>query len=364
MKKFGTLIGNSSRMKSIYGTIEKAAGVDVPVFIIGETGTGKELVAREIHNRSARKDKPFVAVNMGAVPSELVASELFGHIKGSFTGATENRIGRFQEASDGTLFLDEIITMDERVQISLLRVLESKKFRQVGGRTDYETNARILAAANQDPEHEVRSNHFRSDLLHRLQVIRINIPPLRDRKSDIQQLAQHFFQEICSNYSLNSSGISLEAMNILKEYPWPGNVRELRNVIFHAAIMAGDEDISPQHLPEYLRDEQKANLQIAESTIPDHQPQEETELTTPVMQSPTGFNNTAAAAVANPAMANTAMREGVFLPLGLSMEEVEKVYITKTLAMTGQNKTRTAKLLGISRKSLYSKLQRLGLMEE
>lgn len=331
-------------MQNIFALIEKAAKVDLPVLIRGETGTGKELVAWEIHTRSARKEQPFVPINMGAIPPELLGSELFGHEKGSFTGAAGNRVGRFQEAQGGTLFLDEVLAMDDRVQISLLRVLESAKYRRVGGENDLDSDVRILAAVNEDPMKQVRQKRFRIDLLHRLQVLQINIPPLRQRKRDITILARHFLAEMSREYENVADGISSTALRMLSIYDWPGNIRELRNVLYHAAILAGRNDIQPEHLPDRVRpesEESSPTLVPSDSLPPQH----------PL---PVGLPGMPP----HVSPSDTALSDGIYIPLGLSLEEVEKAYILKTLSLVGNNKTRASERLGLSRKTLYTKLAR------
>ncbi|MFH1741748.1 MAG: sigma-54 dependent transcriptional regulator [bacterium] len=342
--RFGTLVGAGKRMQRIFALIEKTAEVDMPVLILGETGTGKELVAREIHNRSMRRDKPFVPVNMGAIPLELLGSELFGHEKGSFTGAAGPRIGRFQEARGGSLFLDEILTMDDRLQVALLHVLENGKYRRIGGQRDLNADVRILAAANEDPLKRVRTKQFRVDLLHRLQVLRINIPPLRRRKSDIPILVCYFLGQMAEDYENISHRISKEAMKAITAHTWPGNVRELRNVLYHSAIVAGGVEIQPEHLPEQIfntafHDDISWLKPHAEGVQP----------RAPLVASPP------TSAAISP---ESHMGEGVFFPLGLSLEEVERAYVLKTLALLGNNKTKAAERLGVSRKTLYTKLAR------
>ncbi len=342
IEKFGTLIGTSKRMKNVYALIEKAAKVDLPVLIMGETGTGKELVAREIHLRSQRTNKRFIAVNMSAIPSELLASELFGHEKGAFTGATSAREGRFQEAKGGTLFLDEILTMEDRVQVALLRVLEVGKFRRVGGTRDIKTDVRILASVNEDPLKAVKAKQFRIDLLHRLQVIRVHIPPLRRRKNDIPILVRHFLKDISMAYEHVSDSVSKEVLHILARHEWPGNVRELRNVLYHAAVSSEGGVIEPKHLPVHILD----------GANPSDLPQVPAKNTAfPAAQNATDDRPPLQEGIIWP-------QEGIFLPVGLSLNEVQKAYILKTLSLMGNNKTKAAQALGVSRKSLYDRLKR------
>ncbi|MBD3265447.1 AAA domain-containing protein [bacterium] len=370
VKSFGSLVGQSKRMQKIHATIEKFAAVEYPVMIVGETGTGKELVARELHDRSLRKDKPFVAVNMSAIPSELIASELFGHEKGSFTGAVSQQKGRFEEAEGGTLFLDEVITMDDKVQVALLRVLETGKFRRVGGTKDLETNVRVISSSNQNPYHAVRANRFRIDLLHRLQVVRITIPPLRKRKRDIPLLVKHFLMNVNEAYQHINTSVSTDAMQVLKEYTWPGNVRELRNVVIQAAAGANNQTILPEHLPiysaGYAEDEELLDGQEEQASLPSNiqtpdMPASDMPANMPSPNMPISTGNVAGAEGGN--IFNTAP-EGMFIPVGLSLNEVEKAYILKTLSLNGNNKTKAAKILGLSRKTLYDKLCKWDLLEK
>lgn len=332
----GRLLGRSAGIKKVLELIDKAAKVDLPVLLVGETGTGKELAALEIHDRSSRREAPFVAVNMGALPAELIASELFGHVKGAFTGALHARLGRFAEAEGGTLFLDEITTMDERLQVALLRVLEVQCFRQVGGSRNIPTNVRVIAASNQNPREAVRKGRFRADLFHRLQVFRIHLPPLRMRRNDIRLLAAHFLDQFREEFAGEVSGISEEAVRFLRNYGWSGNVRELKNVIAQAAVMAEKGEIRPEHLPTRIARPPEGSDQ-APPAPPETLPLPSHGVTT--------FPSDPSA-------------QEILLPTGLSLAEVERAYILMSLAACGNNKTQTAKMLGISRKTLYSKLAR------
>ncbi len=339
--KFGELVGNSTPMKKVFFMIEKAASVDFSVLIVGETGSGKELVAREIHNRSMRKKHQFVAINTGALPTELVTSELFGYEKGAFTGANNKREGYFYEANKGTLFLDEILTMDERTQVTLLRVLESGQYRRISGHEVHQTNVRIISATNEDPAHAIQSSQFRMDLFHRLQVMRIDIPPLRKRKKDIPLLAQHFLQELSENY-YPDIGISADAMGHLEAYDWPGNVRELRNVLMQAAVLNDGQEIRTDHLPTHI---QQFNMDVTDwsQQIPSNIYKRDS-------LPSNGKNNASKRDIWLSGM------DGVYLPMGLSLKEIQRLYILKTMSTNGNNKSRTAKILGLSRKTLYDKL--------
>lgn len=347
---FGPLVGTTTGMRRVFALIEKAAKMEVPVLILGETGTGKDLVAQEIHRRSGRRACPYVAVNMGALPPDLVASELFGHAKGAFTGAADAKAGRFQEARGGTLFLDEITTMKEAVQVALLRVLETGKFRRLGAKRDTPTDVRLISATNMDPQQAVLRIGFREDLLHRLQVLRIDLPPLRRRKSDIKRLAEHFLGLFREEFDTQINGISMGALQVLKLYHWPGNLRELKNVIAQGAILAEHGKIRAEHLPSRITspDERDAAVRgIPPSTS---------------IEAAGGVPDSAGDFTRLPPATNFPPVDGVFVPVGFSLDEVEKAYVLKTLATCGHNKTRTAKVLGISRKALYDKMERWGLL--
>lgn len=346
---FGSIVGASARMRKVYASIRKAARVDMPVLIVGETGTGKDLVAREIHQRSHRKEGPFVVANMGALPAELIASELFGHVKGAFTGALQTKIGRFQEAQGGTLFLDEITTMDERVQVALLRVLERGRFRRVGGKRDTTSDARVLAASNVDPRHAVHVGLFREDLLHRLEVLRISLPPLRSRKSDIRLLCHYFLGNVTKGFDIDVKGISRNALHALRSYPWPGNVRELKNVIAQAAVTAQSGQIEAEHLPPRVStptaDQVQGRGQSERAVLDD------SHMLVPSVPARGRVFPGGPAGV----------QGGVFIPVGTPLADAEKRYVLRVLEACANNKTRAAELLGISRRTLYNKLSQWGV---
>ncbi|HEQ60071.1 MAG TPA: sigma-54-dependent Fis family transcriptional regulator [Firmicutes bacterium] len=347
--QYGSLIGNSPRIQNVFAFIDKAARAEIPVLIVGETGTGKELVAREIHQRSRRRTGPFVPVNTGALPKELIASELFGYARGSFTGATETKQGRFSEARKGTLFLDEISTMDEIAQTSLLRVLETHKFRQIGGKRDLSVDVRIITATNMDPRRGVREGIFRQDLLQRLQVLKIALPPLRRRKGDIKLLVPYFLDLFQQEFGTSVEGFSHETLALLRDYDWPGNVRELKNVVAQAVVMAESGQITPEYLPSRICSQSQQQDELEESSLQTLGPKAPQSLAATPLGSYPGDTLPIVAA------------EGLFLPLGLSLEEVERAYVLKMLAVCGNNKTLAAKRLGTSRKSLYDRLKRWGL---
>jgi transcriptional regulator with PAS, ATPase and Fis domain len=239
-------------MQKVYELISSVASTNATVLIRGETGTGKELVARAIHYNSSRCDHPFVAVSCAALPEDLLESELFGHVKGAFTGAISDRKGRFERADEGTLFLDEIGNISLRVQAKLLRVLGSKEFEKVGGTEPMKADVRLIAATNRNLEEKIRSSEFREDLYYRLNVVQIGLPPLRERKEDIPLLVGHFISKFNGEIRRSISSVSQEAMGILVHYNWPGNVRQLENAIEHAFIQCSSGFIQPEHLPQEI----------------------------------------------------------------------------------------------------------------
>jgi two-component system response regulator HydG len=296
-------------MQNVYRKIKEVAPTDISVLIIGESGTGKELVANAIHEMSPRKSGPFVAVNTGAIPRELIASELFGHLKGAFTGAISDKKGKFEEADDGTLFLDEISTMDHQVQISLLRVLETQVIERVGSNRSINVNVRTIAATNESPEDLIQKDKFREDLYYRLNVFTIELPPLRDRKTDITYLANYYRQMFNLELSKNVTGFDSDVMEALKKYPWPGNVRELRNIVLRSVLASENEK------------------PIKLSSLPKN--------------------------ILKPDLGGTNI---TFKP-GTSLSEVEKTMIIQTLKAVKGNKLKASNILGISRRSLYNKLE-------
>ena len=311
---FDDLVGGSATMQEIYRGIRQAAATDIPVLIQGETGTGKDLVGRAIHRQSFRHEGPYVTVNVGAIPFEHVASELFGYEKGAFPGADSRHAGRFEQARGGTVFLDEIAAVADREQVSLLRFLEERRFRRLGGTRPVSADVRLLAASNADLPALVREGDFRDDLFYRLDVFRINMPPLRDRHGDIPLLAGHFIQRYNRAYQKRVIGLTPECSGLLESYPWPGNVRELRNVMQRAVLLCAGEIVSPDHLPARLRGGATA-----------------------------------------PGSGTVSFR------IGATLQEVEREIIVRTLRSTGNNRQRTAQILGISRRALYNKLERYGI---
>jgi transcriptional regulator with PAS, ATPase and Fis domain len=309
---FGELIGRSDAMLRIYALIEQIATSSASVLITGESGTGKELVARTIHLLSQRRDAPFVAINCAAIPETLMESELFGHEKGAFTGASARRQGCFELANKGTLLLDEIAEMPAILQTKLLRVLEERRVRRVGGAQEINVDVRVLAATNKNPQDAIRQGAFREDLLYRLNVITIDLPPLRERLEDMPLLAQHLVAQMSEKHDRPARSISPAGLEVLRSHHWPGNVRELRNVIERAVIICSGEEIERHHFTPYPVD-QRTRVRWSEDTLT--------------------------------------------FPVGTPIEEVERQMILRTLQKTGNNKTRAAALLRISLKTLHNKLK-------
>jgi DNA-binding NtrC family response regulator len=303
LSRYG-IVGTSAVMRKVFGEVEKAAAANATVLITGESGTGKELVARAIHYASARASAPFVPVNCGAVPEELLESELFGHVKGAFTGARETRAGFFQTADGGTIFLDEIGETNLSMQVKLLRVLQDKEIYMVGSRRPHRADVRVIAASNKDLLHLVDKRAFRDDLYYRLAVLTIEIPPLRDRGDDILLLVNFFLKKYTEEMGKDAPRLSDNVINIFREYYWPGNVRELENVIHRLVAMTDAEAIDTPDLPSLMRQRtvKEANL-----------------------------NRT--------------------------LDEVEVEYIQNVLASVGGNKTEAARILDINRKTLAKKLK-------
>jgi len=309
---FGTLVGQSPIMKDLFRSIRQAASTPIPVLIIGETGTGKDLVAQAIHAQSDRRDGPYVPVHLGALPPELVASELFGHERGAFTGAVERRAGKFEEAHSGTIFMDEIGTIDEKIQISLLRLIEQRKFTRLGGRKILYSDARIIAATNENLLEAVAKGAFREDLYYRLDVFHVHVPALRDRRGDIPLLVESFIERYNQEFKRHVQGIAPELVRVLENHSWPGNVRELKNVIQRAVLVCSGEVLRPEHLPARFQRKESKGLQVQ-------------------------------------------------FEVGTPLEVVEREMIERTLALAPTRKEAAA-MLGISRRALYNKLSKYGLI--
>jgi DNA-binding NtrC family response regulator len=310
--RLGQMVGTSKTMLDVMRQVETAAPSTASVLITGETGTGKEIVARTIHQLSPRASQPFVAINCAAIPESLMESEIFGHEKGAFTGAAERRLGCFELADAGTLLLDEIGEMPAPTQSKLLRVLEDHKVRRIGSKVETPIDVRVLAATNKDPQQAVASGQLRQDLYFRLNVFQIHLPPLREHKDDLPALVDQLLREMNEKHGRQALGVNSEVMDLFKAYPWPGNVRELRNVLERAAIASDHGSIGRPHLPE-------------------------------------GF--------ARGPMAQADELAGLRFPPGTTVEAAERELILQTLSATNQNKTRAAELLGISLKTLHNKLK-------
>jgi DNA-binding NtrC family response regulator len=307
---FGDLVGHSAPMREIYSLIDQVAPSSASVLITGESGTGKELVARTIHKMSPRRDKPFIGINCSAIPETLMESELFGHEKGAFTGAASRRQGCFELADSGTLLLDEIAEMPALLQAKLLRVIEERAIRRLGSKKEINVDVRLLAATNRDPDDAISSGKLRGDLLYRLNVFRIHLPALKDRKEDLPLLAQHLLTQLADKHARPARFLSPAAITALQFHAWPGNVRELRNVIERAVIVCSGEQIERHHFAPYPVD-QREQLR-SEDTIT--------------------------------------------FPVGTPIEEVERQMIMRTLQKTENNKRHVAELLGMSLKTLHNKL--------
>ncbi len=308
LTRYEELLGQSEAMREIYRLLEAVAKSDATILITGESGTGKELVARAIHRRSTRSKQEFVAMNCSALPSEILENELFGHEKGAFTGALTEKPGCFELADGGTLFFDEIGEMPFELQAKLLRALEERKFRRLGGRKEISVDVRIISATNRIVREAVKEKTLREDLFYRLAVVEIELPPLRERLGDLELLVQDFIKRFAEKSLKKVKGIEREAFEILLRHTWPGNVRELRNVIERAVILSTGKQLSPADLPKYLLKQEQSNT--------------------------------------------------LALPIGTTVDEAERLLILRTLEAHNNNKTHAAETLGISLKTLHNKLER------
>ena len=421
------LIGESHAMQEVLVKIEQMAPVTSTVLIEGESGTGKELVARAIRMFSPRRNKPFIAVNVGALPETLLESELFGHEKGAFTGAAERRLGRFELANDGTIFLDEIGEIPPATQVKLLRVLEEREVTRLGGIKPIRVDVRVIAATNRPLREHVEEGTFRSDLFYRLNVLRIYLPPLRDRREDIPLLVRTFILALSAQHDRPFHGVSAEAMALLVRYPWPGNVRELRNLVESMVVLSPGREIEPDDLPAHLRDpgmgvggsrnlpvpvghfvRQAAGaegrelefivrsllelkLQVEElrrraddertrrdpawlgevderATLPSGAGQREGQAAV----AGHGGNGSGAMALRVPAIGNPAAEReqpgsasgGVIVPPGATMAEAERLVIEAALRATRGNRRRAAAVLGIGERTLYRKIREYQLPDQ
>ena len=318
--KFGleNIVGRDHRMQRIYDIIESVADTRATILITGESGTGKSMIARAIHQRSARKNKPFIEVASGALPESLLESELFGHVAGAFTGAVGNKNGKFKAADEGTIFLDEICTASQGLQVKLLRVLQELAFEMVGGSQTIHVDTRVILATNENLEKAVAEGRFRQDLYYRINVINIELPPLRDRISDIPLLARHFLENMCRNSNKSVKGIDSQALTALQNYVWLGNVRQLQNVIERAVLLGKHDMIMPEDLPSDI----SGGMPILDLTD----------------------------------LANKRLKEALTDP--------ERQIILEVLELHNWNRNATAEALGINRTTLYKKMKKLGLDEQ
>jgi DNA-binding NtrC family response regulator len=384
------LIGESGAIREVLIKIEQIAPVSSTVLIEGESGTGKELVARAIHRLSPRRNRPFIAVNVSALAETLLESELFGHEKGAFTGAAERRIGRFELADTGTLFLDEIGDIPASTQVKLLRVLEDREVTRVGGTVPITVDVRVVAATNQPLRERVETGDFRSDLYYRLNVLRIYLPPLRERREDVPLLVRRFVREFAAQHDRPFRGISAEAMQLLVDYPWPGNVRELRNLLESMVVLAPDREVGPGDIPRQIREggvarflpvrigpivresgpaegrefefivrslvELKLQVEELRRRLDEERvrfPELAGEV--PLLR----FPHPGALEPPGPPPPNV-----VTLTPGMTMAEIERAAIEAALRETRGNRRRAAELLGIGERTMYRKLREYGLQPE
>jgi transcriptional regulator with GAF, ATPase, and Fis domain len=317
-ERFGVIIGRSQGINDVYRLIDNLKDSCATVLVQGESGTGKELVAQTIHQTSTRRNRPFVAVNCGAIPENLIESELFGHERGAFTTAMYQRKGKFEIARGGTLFLDEIGELDRELQVKLLRVLQEKEFQRVGGNQSHKTDVRIIAATSRDLKNAVQDGHFRDDLFYRLNVVPIHIPPLRERQEDIPLLLDHFFKKFAEDMDRSAPLVAPEASSLLLDYSYQGNVRELTNIVERLLVICSNGKITSQDLPQEVREE--AGETPGPAKLLKELPNE-----------------------------------------GVPLQELEKELILKTLKMTSWNKTAAARMLGMTRRLLYLRLAEYGL---
>lgn len=317
--RFENIIGNSPAMQRVFERMQRIILTDSTVLISGESGTGKELVASAIHHNSKRKDKPFVAVNCGAIPETLLESELFGHVRGAFTGAVKDRLGKFESAHRGTIFLDEIGTMPLHLQSKMLRVLQEQEVERVGSSTKIKLDVRVISASNADLAELVRQGLFREDLYYRLNVIPLHLPPLRERKEDILPLVSHFIGKFGHLMGRGAVTLSKQALDALEKYLWPGNVRQLENVVERMIALSDDDRITIDDLPSEITEKVEPRFGICLDLTPD----------------------------------------GINMPLAI--EELERGLILRALDMMGGVKARAAMLLGINRTTLVEKMKRMGV---
>jgi DNA-binding NtrC family response regulator len=332
----GELVGNSPKMQEIFALLQQAGPSKACVLISGESGTGKEVVARTLHLLSPRKQGPFVAINCAALPETLIESELFGHEKGSFTGASERRQGCFEVAQHGTLLLDEIGEMPVLTQAKLLRVLEDSKVRRLGGKTEFEVDVRVIAATNKVPEEAVRGGNLREDLFYRLNVFHIHLPPLRDRMEDVQGIAEALLVDMNRKHEARVIDFAPEVIEALERHDWPGNIRELRNAVERAVVLTREGTVQMTALAPHLQKPRAIAVAVSmDEATPD---------TSAVLIQGDG--------------------NSINLPIGTTVSEAEKGLILRTLEHTKNNKTKAAEILGISLKTLHNKLKEYGAKED
>lgn len=312
--RFNQMVGESEPMQRVYSLVEMVADSDVTVLLTGESGTGKELVARAIHHKSPRSDGPFITLNCGALPENLFESELFGYEKGAFTGATTNKMGRFELADGGTLLLDEVGELSLKSQVDFLRVLETKEFRRLGGTKIVKVDTRIVAATNRNLLEAVKDGNFREDLYYRLNVVPVHLPPLRERGDDIPLLADRFMNEFSTQHHCEPKEISRQAMRLLRLYAWPGNIRQLRNLIERLVVTVKNPLVEPEHLPEEIQ----ASREDARTMV---------------------------------------------VALGAPLKDIEREAIRRTLIEVTNHREKAAKLLGISLRALQYKIKEYGIRE-
>ena len=331
------IVGKAEAMQDVFKAIGKISTTDITVLIRGESGTGKELIAQSVHANSPRSDKPFIAINVAAIPHELLESELFGHEKGSFTGAQSQRIGRFEQALEGTLFLDEIGDMHPELQTRLLRVLSSHEFYRVGGQKPIKSDVRIIAATNQNIEELIKTGKFREDLYHRLNVFRIELPPLRQRKEDIGILVKHFLTKSAQEIKSDMKNIDDNAMNVMKEYDWPGNIRQLENICRYITVMAPSSNITIDDIPDEVKNINTSDS-ISKNTNQNGSAKWEDSLSSHIKTVLMDKNNL----------------------INLS-KELEKILLQEALSACKGKRIEAAKILGLGRNTVTRKIKELGL---
>jgi Nif-specific regulatory protein len=335
--RFDNIVGDSPAMHEVFNIVGQVANSRATVLLLGETGTGKEMIAKSVHYNSPRRDKPFIRVNCGALTGTLLESELFGHVKGSFTGAIRDKIGRFEAADGGTIFLDEIGTMEPQLQVKLLRVLQEREFERVGDNGVVKVDVRVIAATNVDLQEEVARGNFREDLFYRLNVVSIYLPPLRNRREDVPRLIDYFLDKYNEVNNRRLRRINKEMLNVLLRYPWPGNVRELENAIERAVVLSNGEDFTDELLPLSVRmfAQQRRTTTSSESI------------------------EMLARRLADQAIAEYELREGEIYQLVI--DQIEHALIDRALAKNGGVKTKAADFLGINRNTLNKKVKDLGI---